>query len=57
MGKILELQFNLWRGCNFKTYPIFFILHSYFEHYINMGVVIKFHIKKVVHMGWANQKA
>jgi hypothetical protein len=58
MKKILELQLSLWRSWNFKTYPILFVLHSYFEHYINKGVyvVTQFHIKKFVHMGWANQK-
>jgi len=57
MKKVLELQFSLWRGCNFKIYPILFVLHSYFEYYINKGgVAIQFHIKKFVHMGWANQK-
>jgi len=25
--------------------------------YIQKGVVIQFHIKKFVHMGWTNQKA
>jgi len=34
MRKILELQFSLWGSCNFKTYPILFVFHSYFEHYI-----------------------
>ncbi len=38
MKKILELQFSLLGSCNFKTYPILFVLHSYFEHYINNGV-------------------
>jgi hypothetical protein len=56
MKKILELQLSLWGGCNFKTYPILFVLQSYFEHYKQGGVVIQFHIKKIVHMGWANQK-
>jgi hypothetical protein len=55
MKKVLEL--SLWGSYNFKTYPILFILHSYFEHNINKGVCgIQFHIKKFVHMGWANQK-
>ncbi len=57
MKKVLELQLSLWGSCNFKTYPILFVLHFYFEHYINKGGVrIQFHIKKFVHMGWANQK-
>jgi hypothetical protein len=38
MKKVLELQFSLWRSCNFKTYPLLFVLHFYFEHYINKGV-------------------
>jgi hypothetical protein len=54
MKKVLEL--SLWGNYNFKTYPILFVLHSYFEHYINKGCGIQFHIKKFVHMGWANQK-
>jgi hypothetical protein len=24
MKKVLELQFSLWKSCNFKTYPILF---------------------------------
>jgi hypothetical protein len=54
--KVLELQLSLRKNCNFKIYPILFILHSYFQHYIKRGVVIQFHIKKFVHMGWVNQK-
>ncbi len=38
MKKNLKLQFSL-KGCfNFKTYPIFFVFHSHFKHYINKGV-------------------
>jgi len=58
MNKVLELQLSLEKSCNFKTYLILFVLHSYFEHYINKGgVPIQYHITKFVHMGWANQKA
>jgi hypothetical protein len=57
MKKILELQLSLWGSWNFKTYPILFVLHSDLEHYINKGgVVIRFHIKKFVQMGWTNKK-
>jgi hypothetical protein len=57
MKKVLELRLSLWRSCNFKIYPILFVFHSYFEHYINKeGVAIEFHIKKIVHMGWINQE-
>jgi hypothetical protein len=56
MKKVLELQLSLWRSWNFKTYPILFVLHSYFEHYKQGGVVIQFHTKKFVHMGWTNKK-
>jgi hypothetical protein len=56
MEKLLELQLSLWGSCNFKTYPILFVLHSYFEHYIKGGVDIQFHIKKFVHIGWVNEK-
>jgi len=57
MKKILELQLSLEGSYNFKTYPILFVLHSYFEHYVNKsGIPIQFHIKKFVHMGWANRK-
>jgi len=38
MKKLLELELSLWGSCNFKTYPILFVVHSYFEHYINKGV-------------------
>ncbi len=37
MKKNLELQFSLRRNYNFKTYPILFVFHCYFEHYINKG--------------------
>jgi hypothetical protein len=37
MKIVLKLQFSLWKSCNFKTYPILFVLYSYFEHYINKG--------------------
>jgi hypothetical protein len=51
MKKVLELQLSLWGSCNFKAYTIYFVLHSYFEHYTNNGgMVIQFHIKKFVHM-------
>jgi hypothetical protein len=53
MKKVLELQLSLWENWNFKTYPILFVLHSCFE---QGGVVIQFHIKKFVHMGWTNKK-
>jgi len=57
MKKVLELQLSLEGSCNFKIYPILFVLHSYLEHYINKGgVAIQFHIKKFVHIGWANQR-
>jgi hypothetical protein len=36
MKKVLEV--SLWASYNFETYPILFVLHSYFEHYINKGV-------------------
>jgi hypothetical protein len=52
----VELELSLWGNYNFKTYSILFVFHSYFGHYKNNGVVIQFHIKKFVHMGWANQK-
>jgi hypothetical protein len=35
MRKVLELQFSLQGNCNLKTYPILFVLYSYFEQYIN----------------------
>jgi len=38
MKKVLELQFSLRGNCNFKVYPILFVLYSYFEHYINKRV-------------------
>jgi hypothetical protein len=38
MKKVLKLQLSLGRSCNFKIYPILFVLRSYFEHYINTGV-------------------
>jgi hypothetical protein len=38
MKKVLKLQLSLRRSYNFKIYPILFVLHSYFEHYINKGV-------------------
>jgi dipeptide/tripeptide permease len=57
MKKILELQLSLWRSCNFKTYPILFVFSFLFwTLYKQRGVVIQFHIKKFVHMGWTNQK-
>jgi hypothetical protein len=57
MKKNLKLQHSLWGSYNFKTYPILFVFHSYFERYINKGdMVIQFHIKKFVHMGWTNEK-
>jgi hypothetical protein len=36
--KVLDLQFSLGGSYNFETYPILFIFHSYFEHYISNGV-------------------
>jgi len=52
MKKVLELQFSLYGSCNFKTYSILFVFHSYFEYYINKeGVSIQFHIKNFVQMG------
>jgi hypothetical protein len=56
MKKVLEWQLNLWKSCKFKTYLILFVFQSCFEHYKQGGVVIQFHIKKFVHMWWANQK-
>jgi hypothetical protein len=57
MKNVLELQLSLQRNCNFKNYFILFVLHSHFEHYIkNGGVVVQFHIKKFLHMGWINPK-
>jgi hypothetical protein len=50
MKKVLELQFCLWGSYNFKTYPILFVLHSYFEHYIKKGVW------SYNFMGWTIQK-
>jgi hypothetical protein len=50
MKKVLELQLCLGGSCNFKTYPILFVLHFYFEHYINKGVCLS------NFMGWAIQK-
>jgi len=38
MKKVLESQVSLWKNFNFKIYPILFVFHSYFEHYINKGV-------------------
>jgi len=38
MKKVLKLQLSLWRSWNFKTYPILFVFHSQFEHYINKKV-------------------
>jgi dipeptide/tripeptide permease len=57
MKKLLELQFSLWQSYNFKTYPILFISFLFWTLYKQGGVVIQFHIKKFMHMGWANQKA
>ncbi len=39
MKKVLELQLCFCGGCNFKTYSILFIFHSYVEHDINKGCV------------------
>jgi hypothetical protein len=39
MKKKIELELSLWGTCNFKTYPILFVLQSFFEHYINKGVL------------------
>jgi hypothetical protein len=38
MNKVFDLQLSLWGSYNFKIYPILFVLHSYFEQYINKGV-------------------
>jgi hypothetical protein len=60
MKKKLELQLSLWGSCNFKIYPILFVFSFLFGTlYKQGGVVIQFHIKKIVHMGWIkrfNQK-
>jgi hypothetical protein len=54
MMKVLEVQLSLWQSYNFKTYPILFVFHSYFEHYINKGCDHPIYIKKFVHMKWIN---
>jgi len=57
MKKVVKLQLSFLESYNFKIFPILFVLHSYFEHYISKGgMPIQFHIKKFVHMGWVNQK-
>jgi hypothetical protein len=37
MKKVLELQLSLRGSYNFKTYPVLFVCHSYFEHDVNKG--------------------
>jgi hypothetical protein len=57
MKKVLKLQLSLWGSCNFKS--LSHIVCSSFlvwTLYKQRGLVIQFHIKKFVHMGWANQK-
>jgi dipeptide/tripeptide permease len=56
MKELLELQLSLWRNSNFKTYTIFIFSFFFWTLYKEGGVVIQFHIKKIVHMGWANEK-
>ncbi len=57
MKKVLELQFSLWGGC--KLQNLSHIVYSSFliwKVYKQGDVVIQFHMKKFVHMGWAHQK-
>jgi len=55
MRKVLELQFSLCKVTTSKFMPYCLFSISILNTIETRGVVVKFHIKKVVHMGGMSQ--